>query len=198
MADDTPKRSDEMSSQFDRSIALVRDYTSRIERDYVRPILTNGRAFLKERPVITTFVTIFCSLSLLPVVFFLGLSVFTFSIFVAGALGVAIAVSTVLVLAFFAVLVSILTAAFFLSILLTVLTLASFIFFRLALLFSKEGRSGVAVWADELKRHLLRAIKGNEQKGQTLAVQEDIHSDSTNDSGVLIQSEKPVFEDATF
>lgn len=97
-----------------------------------------------------------------------------------------------------AVLVSILTAAFFLSILLTVLTLASFIFFRLALLFSKEGRSGVAVWADELKRHLLRAIKGNEQKGQTLAVQEDIHSDSTNDSGVLIQSEKPVFEDATF
>ncbi|KAF8912991.1 hypothetical protein CPB84DRAFT_1760081 [Gymnopilus junonius] len=200
MGDDTPKRSnqgDEMSGQFDRSIALVRNYSSRIEREYVRPILTNGRVFFGERPITTTFVTIFCSLGLFPVVFFLGLSVFTFTVFVASALGIAIAASTIFILAFFVALVSVLAAAFFLSILLTILALASFIFLRLVVLASMQGRSGVAVWANEMKHYLLYTIKGNQRNEQALTLQDDTFSDSTNDSGILIQPEKPASEDDT-
>ncbi|KAF8203699.1 hypothetical protein BJ912DRAFT_207900 [Pholiota molesta] len=68
---------DEISRQFDRSITVVRNYTRRIERDYVQPLLKICYAYSQRRPISAVFIGIFAFLSFFPVISFIGISVFT-------------------------------------------------------------------------------------------------------------------------
>ena len=93
-----------------------------------------------------------------------------------------------------AALLCVLTATFFVSILLTALSLGSFVIFRLAFLLVKDGRPGLSTWVDELKGYLLQTIRATEQNEKSTSLQDDSRSDSTNDSGILVQSEKATFD----
>jgi len=97
-----------------------------------------------------------------------------------------------------AALICVLTATFFVSILLTALSLGSFAIFRLAFLLVKDGRSGLSTWVDELKGYLLQTTRATEQSEKSTSLQDDSRSVSTNDSGILVQSEKATLGDPAF
>ncbi|KAF9475618.1 hypothetical protein BDN70DRAFT_883500 [Pholiota conissans] len=148
-----PKKLDkeELSLQFDRSITFVRSYTLSIERDYARPLLKFCYAFVERRPISAVFIGFFSFLSFLPIISFIGISLFTTVIFTVVALGAALVVSAGIVLGQLAVLFIILTATFFTSICLSLMTISTFLFFRLIIFIRREGSRGLSLWLNEIQ-----------------------------------------------
>ncbi|KIM47885.1 hypothetical protein M413DRAFT_439566 [Hebeloma cylindrosporum] len=178
----TEGQKDELSTQFDRSISIVRDYTNRFEHDYARPVLNSSWAFFDKRPISAVFIAFFSLLSFVPIITFLGTSIFVIAAFTTVALSGAAIAAFVVILGFLAVLVSILAAAFFTSITLTVLVVSAYILVRFAILVRREGASGIADWASETKRQ----FNGRWQNGFD-HTPSDVLSDSTSNSGVIFQ-----------
>ncbi|KDR85330.1 hypothetical protein GALMADRAFT_234150 [Galerina marginata CBS 339.88] len=191
VAADKKSSKDEMATQFDRSISLVRDYTSRAERDYARPAIKKSRLFFEERPIVATFVAIFGSLSILPVVSFLGVSLLVLITFITIALAGAFLAASVVILGLFAVLGFILVSAFFTSLVLTLFAFSSFLLFRLAVLVRQEGTSGMSSWAGESKLHFTNSAPKKGLQNDSIFVPDDTRSDSTNESGVIVQAHLP-------
>ncbi|KAF8973883.1 hypothetical protein BDZ97DRAFT_402832 [Flammula alnicola] len=180
---------DELSTQFNKSIGLVRDYTSRLEHDYAQPAFVVSRGFFEERPISATFIAIFSLLSSFPVFTFLGVSLFIIVTFITIALGVAFIAAAGVVLGLLTILLSILTAAFFTSMFLTLVSVSCYLFLRLVVLVRQEGKSGFFDWAGEMKRYILNTTGRGRQNDSNFRVPEDRPSDSTNAYSGIVQEE---------
>ncbi|EKM78383.1 hypothetical protein AGABI1DRAFT_129498 [Agaricus bisporus var. burnettii JB137-S8] len=143
---------------FDKSTSLVRDTFSQFEQQYARPAYSNMHVYFRERPITSTFVTVFTLLSLIPVAFFAGIASFIFATFTLAALFLAVAASSIVILACFAFLLCVLIGAFLLSLFLTGAALSSYALVRLAHHVQREGPSaGVSEWKKETKSAFMRS-----------------------------------------
>ncbi|CAA7259931.1 unnamed protein product [Cyclocybe aegerita] len=186
------EKNSELATQFDRSISLVKAYTSRFEQDYARPAIKTSGVFYERRPISAVFLGFFLSLSFLPVISFIGISVFTIVSFLTVAFGAALVSAFMVILGCFAVLASVLLATFFTSGFLTAGTVFTFLFARFAISVRRSGVSGFSEWANETKGRLGRTPKPGEGEKQ-------IPSDSTSNESVVLVN-KPIGtepEDAT-
>ncbi|KAF9453298.1 hypothetical protein P691DRAFT_771481 [Macrolepiota fuliginosa MF-IS2] len=137
---------------FAKSATLVQDACSQFERDYARPVYRDLKLYFKERPIISTFVTIFTLLSLIPIALFAGTSVFFFLSLTVSSLILAFLAAFSVILALFAALSLVLFGTLLVSIFLTGATLSSYALLRLALHIQREGPSaGVSEWGKETK-----------------------------------------------
>ncbi|KAI0050324.1 hypothetical protein FA95DRAFT_1594016 [Auriscalpium vulgare] len=173
--------SDALAPYFDRSVSAVRQTAERLEEDYGKPILKFATASFSAYPVSSTFAGIFASLSLLPVLTFLSVTLFTLAFALTLAVSIAFAFSTLVFILSGGVLLSILAITLFFSSILTVFALCSYLAARLAFLVRSDGRRGVASWAEETKETFMRTRTPKP---------EPIHdSDSSEDSGIVIKGE---------
>ncbi|KAL9709280.1 hypothetical protein Ac2012v2_007634 [Leucoagaricus gongylophorus] len=179
-------------------LSAVQHACTQFEYTYTRPTYHSMRDYFDQRPIISTFVTIFTLLSLIPIVFFVGTSLFVLITFILTALFVALSASLGIILfcctfhcsplfptltqtvGFLAlVLFGILLASLFL----TVAALMSYSFIRLALHIQREGPwNGVSEWQRETRNSLLtkqnnvtrfdRIVKKEEQEPSPTDVSE--------------------------
>ncbi|KAF8556625.1 hypothetical protein OG21DRAFT_1436821 [Imleria badia] len=144
-----------LSSYFQRSATIVRQYADL--QDYVQPFLRYASLKFKEKPITMTFISVFASLSALPVLSFVGLTIFTFSSIAFLALVSAaiafISIEVVLVASLVFMLWSLLIVASFIT------TIVVFVYWttRLGVLVTYEGPSGVSDWAHETRQHFFYA-----------------------------------------
>ncbi|KAL1689875.1 hypothetical protein GGG16DRAFT_56922 [Schizophyllum commune] len=140
----------QLESTFDRSASAVRDYAHRFESSYGRRALDTGASFYAEHPALFAVVSVFGSLSLLPVLTFVGFSLFIITSILLFALGCAAGVIIVVEL----FLLSILLATLLLVAILSFFVLASgagtYATFRLCQLAYKGGVKGVYAWVGEV------------------------------------------------
>ncbi|KAI0080430.1 hypothetical protein K474DRAFT_1769423 [Panus rudis PR-1116 ss-1] len=151
MTGKTVQRED-LQSYFERSATLVFQSFGRLEKQYFRPVAQSLLVSFQTKPATSTFLVIFALLSFLPVLAFLG-----FSLFVLGSL-LFLAISSALVTsfaviaissAFFAITLSIL---FVVSLFLTAFILGGLTAIRLALLLRENGASnGMSAWVNEVR-----------------------------------------------
>jgi len=156
--------------------------------DYVQPrlqrALETGNAYFNDRPIFTTFSAIFFALSMLPVLAYLGIFLFTSVSFFLIALAVAFITSLAVFVSLSAILASILLGAFFASVFFTLVDVSGYLFLRLFALVQEDGVSGVAAWACEIKSHILNVHRHNSANDYRAQAQ-DNQSD-TNDSVVVV------------
>ncbi|KAH7912495.1 hypothetical protein BJ138DRAFT_1083479 [Hygrophoropsis aurantiaca] len=164
-----------LASYFEKSARIVREYADNIEHNYARPLLKYFIQRFQAKPVAVTFTTIFCILSLLPALSFIGISLFVISFFTFLAIAGAFLASAIAETVFVAVLASTVVALFLVSIFLTACVLFSYLSLRLGVLVQAEGRSGITEWAHETKNHFISTNKNGEE------------SDDSENSGVFIQ-----------
>ncbi|PFH51134.1 hypothetical protein AMATHDRAFT_143298 [Amanita thiersii Skay4041] len=124
------------------------------EQDVVRPGLANSHMFFKERPLTATFVSIFSLLSFLPVLAFVGLSLFAVVSFTLFALFLTVISSGAVIIALLSILCFALFANFFTSILLTSLIAFCYLFIRLAVLVREGGSTGISQWCSEVTQYV--------------------------------------------
>ncbi|KXN85607.1 hypothetical protein AN958_11095 [Leucoagaricus sp. SymC.cos] len=145
-----------LSRYFDRSAAIVQDAATQFEKLYARPAYQNMRVYFEERPIISTFVTIFTLISLVPIAFFAGTSLFIFTTFTLTSLLIAIFASFSIILFCFGLLALVLFGTFLVSLFLTGATVASYSIIRLALHVQREGATtGISEWGRETRDSLL-------------------------------------------
>ncbi|KAJ3515281.1 hypothetical protein NLJ89_g1853 [Agrocybe chaxingu] len=176
------EKSSELATQFDKSISLVKAYTSRFERDFARPAIKTSGVFFERRPISAVFLGFFLSLSFLPVISFIGISVFTVVSFLTVAFGAALVSAFLVILGCFAVLASVLLAALFTSGFLTAGTVFTFLFARFAVSVRRSGVSGISEWANETKSRLVATSKLVDGENQ-------IPSDSASNESIVIVHE---------
>jgi len=150
--------------------------------DYVRALET-GNAYFKDRPILTTFSTIFFALSMLPVLAYLGIFLFTSVSFFLIALVAAFITSSAVFVGLSAILACILLGAFFASVFFTLVAISGYLLLRLFALVQEDGVSGVAAWACEIKSHIVNVTHNSAYAYHTQA--QDNQSD-TNDSVVVV------------
>ncbi|KAH7925351.1 hypothetical protein BV22DRAFT_1195251 [Leucogyrophana mollusca] len=167
-----------LSSYFEKSASIVRQYADNFEHNYARPAMDYCIERFQAQPVTITFLTIFCVLSFLPVLSFIGISIFVVSFFTFTALACAFIASAIAETMFVAILVSTLGALFLVSILLTALALFSYLSLRLGVLVRADGRSGITEWAHETKKHFVQRTKRGEE------------SDGSEASAVLVKPDE--------
>ncbi|KAI0822377.1 hypothetical protein BC628DRAFT_1364586 [Trametes gibbosa] len=144
---------DLLSAYFEKSATAVRRSFSRFERDLARPTVRYLLAAFKHRPIRSTFLAIYAALSALPILSFIGLSVFIFSSFAFFALSIALlsAVAVVLFSGFW--LGCALLFLFLLAIPLTAGALGTYLLLRFVFFARQEGsaRQALTQWAQEAK-----------------------------------------------
>ncbi|KJA29279.1 hypothetical protein HYPSUDRAFT_32681 [Hypholoma sublateritium FD-334 SS-4] len=147
---------------------LIKQYHSplSLEQDYVRPALKVCYAYSKDRPISTVFLAFFGSLSALPVLVFLGLSLSIAAVFTATALGIALVAATAIILGLLAILCSVLVGTFFAALFLSTATVCTYFFVRFAMIVRQEGTSGVASWTTEMKQLAFGTKKQGQQHGR--------------------------------
>jgi len=150
--------------------------------DYVQPALQTGNAYFNDRPILTTFSAIFFTLSMLPVLAFLGIFLFASVSFFLIALAVAFIASSAVFVGLSAILASILLGAFFASVLFTLVAISGYYFLRLCALVQEDGVSGITAWVCEIKSHILNVTR--RQNGYRAQAQ-DNQSDA-NDSVFVV------------
>ncbi|KAG2073924.1 hypothetical protein BDR04DRAFT_1094138 [Suillus decipiens] len=152
-----------------------------IERKYARPALDKISRYLQSQPLTTTWVTmtmtLFAVMSILPVLSFIGLSIFAFcsSMFIALAFGFAAVVA--LEIMFATVLLLVLGGLLLLSFAVTTFSAMAYLTFCLGQHLRTQGRFEIVEWAQETTQHL-----------NSVSVKlED--NDGSDGSGVLIAHE---------
>jgi len=165
-------------------------FASRIEFEYVRPALTTGTASFHDRPIMTTFLAIFFSLSVLPVLAFLGTVSFAIVSFTLAALAVVFIASSAVVLGLFAILASVLLGALFASAFFTFVAISAYLFFRLFVLVRQEGVSGVSEWACEIKSHILNITNRHNSVSYSYGTQDQHSLSDTRESIVDIHEQE--------
>ncbi|KAI0718541.1 hypothetical protein C8T65DRAFT_638332 [Cerioporus squamosus] len=86
----TRTRNELLADYFEKSAFAVRNIFARFERKVARPLIQYLLVSFRERPVASTFVATYVVLSALPVLSFIGFSVFVFTAFAFLALALAI------------------------------------------------------------------------------------------------------------
>ncbi|EPT01871.1 hypothetical protein FOMPIDRAFT_99599 [Fomitopsis schrenkii] len=147
---------DELTSNFDKSAAVVRDSLQRLENEIARPFMQYVCDSFRLHPVRSTYVTIFSCLALLPAISFVGFSLFVITSFLGVAITVALIAASTVIAFFGALFLASLVLLAGISLLLTATTLGTYLLIRLALFTYNAGpRTGIAEWANESRRQLL-------------------------------------------
>ncbi|TCD67373.1 hypothetical protein EIP91_010193 [Steccherinum ochraceum] len=149
--DDT--RHEKLSSYFERSATLVTRACDRLDKSYVQPGVTLVVKSFAENPVRSTFLTTFAVLSFLPVLSFLGFSLFALGTCTFLALGAALVVSAAAIAFVGFWLLLTLTLLLFVSFFLTNAVVGTYLLLRYVKLVRTGGpRAGSLEWAREVKR----------------------------------------------
>ncbi|KAF9224758.1 hypothetical protein BS17DRAFT_807846 [Gyrodon lividus] len=154
-----------LASYFEKSATIVRQYADLIEHSYARPALHNFSRRFQINPVGMTFISVFFALAVLPVLSFIGLSIFVISSIAFLAL-ISAAIASIIVEAFLvACLIFTLWSLFVVAIFVTTFVGVAYLTMRLGLLVSSEGRSGVKEWAYETRQHFSCAKSSEANEG---------------------------------
>ncbi|KAG1903598.1 uncharacterized protein F5891DRAFT_1017193 [Suillus fuscotomentosus] len=172
---------DELASYLEGSTLVVQAYTDIIERKYARPALDKISRYFQGQPLTMTWVTItltlFAGLSILPVLSFIGLSIFALCSSMSIALAFAFAAVVALETMFATVLLLVLGGLLFFSFVVTTFGAMAYLTFRLVQHLQIHGRFGIAEWAQKTKQHFTSVSVKPEG------------SDDLDESGVLIAHE---------
>ncbi|KAL6306923.1 hypothetical protein BKA93DRAFT_926862 [Sparassis latifolia] len=160
---DQEQTDQDLLSYFDKSASAVRQSFKHFEQEYARPALNYFLEFSRSRPILATFLGVFSTFSVLPVLSFLGFSLFVFASCIFFSLAGALFVATTIVLLSGLLLVGTLTILFFLSLFLTACAMGIYLSLRFAVLINKDGpRTGVPEWYQETKKSLLASQPGED------------------------------------
>ncbi|KAF5384135.1 hypothetical protein D9615_003354 [Tricholomella constricta] len=146
---------DDLYSYFNKSVSAVQAHADHFEQEYARPALRTSQAFFDDRPIAATFIVIFVFLSFLPVVFFLGLSLFAVASFTIIALTSTVIASATVVLTLLSLLVLTLLITLVSSAFLTLSGVSLYASVSLLSLVRKHGRLGVSKWAEHMSNFLV-------------------------------------------
>ncbi|KDQ50985.1 hypothetical protein JAAARDRAFT_73929 [Jaapia argillacea MUCL 33604] len=147
---------DDLQGYFDRYAGAVRHNFSRFESQLGRPAFEVFQQSFNERPVITTFLAIYAVLSVVPVLSFIGFSLFLTTTYTFLAFGGAFVVSVVSILFLGSILIPTLLLTLLFTALITSFLLSAFLAWRFWVLVRKEGPRGVGEWGGETKRRFAR------------------------------------------
>lgn len=188
----------DLASYFDKSAAVVRSNFAWFERQFAKPAIVYSVASFEAHPFMSTFLAIFTFLSLLPIISFLGFSLFV----VASITFIASALSFILIAIIEAILVTILavilTCLFIVALIATPTTLSGYLAFTFVTHVRSNGRAGASQWATKTRTHFLSPSKkvkvgetseGSEVSmvsgsvGKTDAKEDSLHDDATKVKG---------------
>ncbi|KAI0643917.1 hypothetical protein C8Q79DRAFT_1012461 [Trametes meyenii] len=171
---------DPLAAYFEKSATAVRHSFGRFERELARPTVRYVLESFKEHPIRSTFLANYAVLSVLPILSFLGFSIFVFSSLVFFALSAAILASSAIVLFIGFWLTCTLIFLLLLSIPLTASTLSTYLLLRLVFIARRErfARATISQWAQETKGQFYKAAPPVEEEekppveseGETLIV----------------------------
>ncbi|KIK93627.1 hypothetical protein PAXRUDRAFT_828787 [Paxillus rubicundulus Ve08.2h10] len=160
-----PDMQENLASYFQRSVTTVRQYADLIEHNYARPALYHIAWRFQMNPITMTFLSIFCSLSALPLLSFIGLSVFAISS-IASLAFISAAIALIIVEAILlACLAFTLWSLSIFAIFVTTFIGFAYLLVRLGVLVSSEGRFGVKEWVYETRQHFSRSKSSEANEG---------------------------------
>ncbi|KAL7284569.1 hypothetical protein ACG7TL_001861 [Trametes sanguinea] len=166
---------------FDKSASAVRHSVGRFEQGFVRPTARCIVDSFARHPLRSTFLATYATLSALPVLSFIGLSVFIFSSFIFFALSAAVLAALSVVLFLGCWFACTLCFLLLLSIPIAAGVFIAYLLFRFAFLAKQEGsvRSALSPWAQETKgRFSKRQTAGKQLNG-------DAHGESDGETIVV-------------
>ncbi|KAI0364525.1 hypothetical protein BV20DRAFT_974368 [Pilatotrama ljubarskyi] len=165
MYENEETQEDLLSAYFEKSATAVRRSFGRFERELARPTVRYVLASFKEHPIRSTFLAAYAALSALPILSFIGFSIFIFSSFVFFALCTAILSALSVVLFFGFWLACILLFLLVLSVPITASTLSTYLALRFIFFARRQGsaRSALSRWARETKGHLYKRPPPDEE-----------------------------------
>ncbi|KAI0767206.1 hypothetical protein C8Q74DRAFT_1278827 [Fomes fomentarius] len=165
---------DLLADYFEKSASAVRDSFGRFEQDVARPLVDYVLVSFRKRPIRSTFITFYLALSALPVLSFIGFSIFVFATFIFLGLATAIFGAAFAVGFFGFWLACTLIFFLFLSFNLTVSALATYLVVRFVLRARQDGaRIALSALAQDARaqfvvrrgrRTLIKGLQG-EQEG---------------------------------
>ncbi|KAL0067436.1 hypothetical protein AAF712_005423 [Marasmius tenuissimus] len=151
---------DELASYFDRSVTSVQGYINRFESEYARPALKASKTHFDQFPVSSLFLLSFVALSLLPILIFLGVVLFSVGGLVSIAVGLVLGISIGLVLVLGSILLLTLFINICIALFITGLLLMVHLLARLFKLVSRYGLGGVNVWLAETSNRATQSWNG--------------------------------------
>jgi hypothetical protein len=161
----------DLASYFNKSVSAVQLYADHFEHDVVRPAFASSNLFFRERPITATFAATFSLLSFIPVLSFVGASIFaTVAVVLVALLAVVLACGMALI-AFLSLLLFALCVNFFVALSFTSLVTLSYALLRLAMLVRERGSAGISHWIAEIQGFILHpgtVLRGDPQ-GKSLA-----------------------------
>ncbi|VDB85132.1 unnamed protein product [Peniophora sp. CBMAI 1063] len=173
---DSKARQADMEAYFSKSTERVRYAFGRAEEQYVAPFLSFYVEAFTQRPIITTFVTVFTALSFWPIVTFVGMVIGGFAVI----LGLGICIALTIYAALFALaagtLLAILLLLLFGSVLITAGILIAFATGYLTRRFYQrirdQGREGIGAFVEDVTQLVIPARR-------TSAIDRDESSDGS-------------------
>ncbi|KAH8101768.1 hypothetical protein BXZ70DRAFT_931849 [Cristinia sonorae] len=205
MADANSNRHEKLHTYFERSAAAVTQSFDRLDRNFIQPGITLVAVSFVERPIRTAFLSTFAALSLLPVLSFVGFSIFAVGACTFFALAAALVVSSAAI-AFVGFWLGVtLTILLFVSLFLTSAVISTYLFFRYVTLVRTDGpRDGSVQWAREVRRRVRGARQEATHEGKPHSEEVDsAKQDPAADDQAKVEmqddlkSEGSVVDDAT-
>lgn len=173
---------DDLVSYLEGSTLVVQAYTDIIEHKYARPALDRISRYFQGQPLTTTWLmttlTLFAVMSILPVLSFIGLSIFALcsSMCIAFTFGFAAVVA--LETMFATVLLLVLGGLLLFSFMVTTFGAMAYLTFRLGQHLQTQGRFGIAELAQETKQQFFSVVSVKPED-----------NDDSDGSGVLVAHE---------
>ncbi|OAX38380.1 hypothetical protein K503DRAFT_800490 [Rhizopogon vinicolor AM-OR11-026] len=151
---------DDLASYLEKSSEVVQEYTDIIEHNYARPALDQMSEYFQALPTMTWFTAtliLFTAMSILPVMSFIGISVFVVCGSMFLALMFVFVVIAVVETVFATVLLLALGVILLFSFVLTTAGAMAYLVFRLGQHLQTHGRSGITEWVQETRQHFTSA-----------------------------------------
>lgn len=171
---------DDLVSYLEGSTLVVQAYTDIIERKYARPALEKISRYFRGQTLtmtwITTTLTLFAVMSILPVLSFIGLSIFALCSSMCIALTFGFAAVVALETMFITVLLLALGGLLLFSFIVTTLGAMAYLAFCIGQHLQTQGHFGIAEWAQEARQHFA-----------SISVKPE--DDDSDGSGVLVAHE---------
>lgn len=171
---------DDLVSYLEGSTLVVQAYTDIIERKYARPALEKISRYFQGQTLtmtwVTTTLTLFAVMSILPVLSFIGLSIFALCSSMCIALTFGFAAVVALETMFITVLLLALGGLLLFSFIVTTLGAMAYLAFCVGQHLQTQGRFGIAEWAQEAR-----------QPFASISVKPE--DDDSDGSGVLVAHE---------
>ncbi|KAH9886223.1 hypothetical protein C8Q73DRAFT_839962 [Cubamyces lactineus] len=178
---------DLLSAYFEKSATAVRHSFGRIEKELVRPAVRYIIDSFQLHPIRSTLLTIYAALSALPILSFVGFTVFVFSSFIFLALCIALLAALLVTLFSGFWLACILVFLLFLSIPITASVLSLYLFLRLAFISRQESsvRGALSRWAKETKGQFIKGEETVEAADAEPRVDAEHHDESEAETLVV-------------